>query len=134
MCDAGRDPNRALRRYDKAGVLGAHGHEAGGGEQDLGARMVVHGIDHPSGVFVVQRDHGPFNDEQIGAVLHHISPRETLAFRPASDSDARSAACIPWPAFVDVFEGVMGRLVGILYGCPALDLPLFWSCRPWPPL
>src|SRR6267154_572680 len=39
--------------------------------------------------------------------FHHISPRETLAFRPARDSDARSAACIPWPAFLDVFEGVL---------------------------
>jgi hypothetical protein len=35
--------------------------------------MVVHGIDHPSGVFVVECDHGPFDDEQVGAVLHGLN-------------------------------------------------------------
>src|SRR5260370_30182522 len=64
-----------------------------------------------------------------GAVgFHHISPRETLAFRPARDSDVRSTARIPRPAFLHVFEGVVGGFLGILYGCPALDLPLFGFC------
>ena len=40
--------------------------------------------------------------------VHPISPRETLAFRPARDSDTRSAAYIPGLAFLDVCQGVMG--------------------------
>src|SRR5713101_3617922 len=36
---------------------------------------------------------------EVPDIFHHISPRETLAFRPARDSDVRSTACIP-PAFL----------------------------------
>src|SRR5258708_27289864 len=39
--------------------------------------------------------------------IHLISPRETLAFRPARDKDRRGLACLPRPAFLDVCQGVM---------------------------
>src|SRR5258708_6708872 len=61
-----------------------------------------------------------FDAKTICCGIHPISPRETLAFRPARDSDVRSTACIP-PAFLDVCRGVTRWLFGILYGCPALD-------------
>src|SRR5271166_3434423 len=48
------------------------------------------------------------DDKYPDVALHLISPRETLAFRPARDSDTRSAACLPRPAFLDVCRSVMG--------------------------
>jgi NAD(P)-dependent dehydrogenase (short-subunit alcohol dehydrogenase family) len=62
------------------------------------------------------------------AGIHPISPRETPAFRPARDSDARSTACLPRLAFLHVCRGVMAWVFGILYGCPVLDAALFGSC------
>jgi len=49
--------------------------------------------------------------------------------KAGEDSDARNVARIPRPAFLDVFDGVTGRFAGILYGCPALDLPLLGVLR-----
>src|SRR5258708_7247848 len=61
-------------------------------------------------------------------LVHSISPRETLAFRRARDSETRSLACPPRLAFLDVCQGVMGSFFGTLYGCPVLGRPLFESC------
>src|SRR5258707_656620 len=71
----------------------------------------------------------PSRRRQAGSrTVHPISSRETLAFRPARDSDTRSLACLPRPAFLDVCQGVMCAVFGILYGCPVLDSPLFGPC------
>src|ERR1700719_4893918 len=48
------------------------------------------------------------------SMVHYTSPRETLAFRPERDSDARSAACFPRSAFLDVCRGVVAWLLDIL--------------------
>src|ERR1700688_1513752 len=58
---------------------------------------------------------------RVKCAVHPISPRQTLAFRPVRDSDTRSLACLPPPAFLDVCQGVLAWFFGILYGCPVLD-------------
>jgi len=74
-------------------------------------------------------------DFGLGGVSGALSSRfiyfsaRDAAFRPARDSDRRSVACLPRPAFLDVCRGAMGVIFGRLYGCPARHLAaLFGSC------
>jgi len=110
MCD-GRPRIQPARcgGTTKAGVLGAHGHDAGGGEQNLGARLVVHGSTIQRGI-VVQPITAVKRWQSVLCFIIFLRENAGPSGR-ASDSDARSAACIPMARIVDVFEGVMGEFL-----------------------